>query len=309
MQQFGNKYSDAKLSQMKMWLQDMAEKAAPKFYEVYVDDTLVVNRTKNLDEFDDHRYYIDQDSKVVKVFIYNTEQTHRYKQYIYEIKDISDIKVKEEKGLNGIDVDQKIAIEKERWDTQRLKEKLEEKESKLKEAEEYIEKLTVLNEKLKTENDENKGKSGWIGVAEKLVTNPSVVMKVGQLAGIIPKSKEEKPLEGTEPQEEQGEVIFKRKRKPGEDVEEAEIIDSRTKKSGQEDKRQEEESEEEPQEELNEITPGQIKVLEALQKADSKLKEEDLGELGKLMNRLTEEPALIIVVNDLIKNTTEKTEN
>jgi len=55
MQQFGNRYCDAKLSQMKMWLEDMAAKDEAKNYEVYVDDTKVVPRTKNIERFDDEQ--------------------------------------------------------------------------------------------------------------------------------------------------------------------------------------------------------------------------------------------------------------
>ncbi|HRE98810.1 MAG TPA: hypothetical protein PK637_18755 [Flavobacteriales bacterium] len=291
MQQFGNRYCDAKLSQMKMWLEDMAAKDEAKNYEVYVDDTKVVPRTKNIERFDDHCSYMDEDTKVVKVFVYNTENSHRYKQYIYHLKEEEKQK---EKPLDGIEVEksinERLSHERERWESQRLKDKIAELENKLQEAEDYIEKLTSLNEKLKAENDENKGKTGWLGLAEKALSNPVVMMKVGQLAGVLPKKEIDKPLDGTDEEEEPEVTITKKNRKPENE-------------SGQEEESEEETNDDD---ELEEISAEQFEVLKALQKADQKMKPGELNELGKLMNKLTDDPSLIIVVNDLIKNNTSE---
>jgi hypothetical protein len=298
MQQFGNKYNDAKLSQLKMWMQNMIDKGTPKYYEVYVDDTLVVSRTQEIDDFDDHKAYMDQDTRFVKVFIFNTLNTHRYKQYVYEIKlGNSSMNSKEDRSLSGIEVDQKIAQERERWDGERIKEKLFQKEKELAEAEEYIGRLTTMNEKLKEELDETtKSKGGWLGIAEKIITSPQVIMRVGELAGFFPK-KSENELSGTD-----SEVTYSKK-DSDEEEEDEKITDLRTAEEIEEAEELSETDSEKDTEET--VSPAQQKVIDALHKVDGKLKEEELSQLGELMNRLADDPSQIILVHDLIKKQNE----
>jgi hypothetical protein len=151
MKQNGNtyKYSPIAIAQFKMWLQDMKEQGQTKFFEVFVDELIVVAKTENADDFDKHEQYLDEDSKVVRVFIYNTTGSHRYKQRIFKL-DNEEQTVKPEvqiqnNGLSGAEVQTKIdeSVEraKEKWDTEALKKELEAANKKVADAEEYIEKL------------------------------------------------------------------------------------------------------------------------------------------------------------------------
>lgn len=159
MKQNGNtyKYSPITIAQFKMWLQDMKEQGQTKFFEVFVDDLIVVSKTENADDFDKHEQYLDEDSKVVRVFIYNTTGSHRYVQRIFKLENSEpvskapEVQVQNNNGLSGAEVQTKIdeSVERarEKWETDGLKKELEAANKKLADADDYIEKLqTKLDE-------------------------------------------------------------------------------------------------------------------------------------------------------------------
>ena len=81
------KYSPFNLEQFMNWLRDMKDNNQPKFIEVYVDDMKVVPKTDNIDEFERHEQYVDDETEKIRVLVYNTEKSNRYKQHIFKLKE------------------------------------------------------------------------------------------------------------------------------------------------------------------------------------------------------------------------------
>src|SRR4051812_9110421 len=149
-----NPYNDVKLSQFKMWLHDMADKNEAKYIEVYVDDVKVVPRTNKIDSLDDHKVYLDDTTETIKVFTYNTENSNRYQQFTFVIEkkkanenpvQNQTIQTQQPQGLSGIELENKInqslAQERERWQTDLLKRDFDTCKKELQDAEEYIDDL------------------------------------------------------------------------------------------------------------------------------------------------------------------------
>jgi hypothetical protein len=204
--QHTNPYNDVKLSQFKMWLHDMVDKGEGKFIEVYVDDVKVVPRTNRIESLDDHKVYLDDVSDTVKVFIYNTENSNRYQQFTFFIEKKKPIEHSvqnqtpqiQPQGLSGIELENKInqslAQERERWQTDLLKRDYETCQKKLTEAEDYIdeleEKLNVYKSKKLHLGDVNLGEVASIVLEGMVKRNPHWVAKLpggDALAGLIAK--------------------------------------------------------------------------------------------------------------------------
>ncbi len=119
------KYTAFNVEQFKNWLLDMKENGQPRFIEVYVDDMKVVPKTDKIEEFDRHEQYLDDETKKIRVLVYGTEKSNRYKQHIFRLKENSSEQV------NGTEVQKKIEdginLGLERADCKKVKEQLEEK--------------------------------------------------------------------------------------------------------------------------------------------------------------------------------------
>ena len=112
--QHTNPYNDVKLSQFKMWLHDMVDKGEGKFIEVYVNDVKVVPRTSKIESLDDHKVYLEDTTETVKVFVYNTENSNRYTQFLFFIEKkkpaeiVEQVQIPQVIGLSGIELENKI---------------------------------------------------------------------------------------------------------------------------------------------------------------------------------------------------------
>ena len=223
--QHTNPYNDVKLSQFKMWLHDMVDKGEGKFIEVYVDDIKVVPRTNRIDSLDDHKVYLDDTSDTVKVFIYNTENSNRYQQFTFYIEKKKSLEhivqtqtpQTQPQGLSGIELENKInqslAQERERWQTDLLKRDYETCQKKLTEAEDYIdeleEKINVYKSKKLHLGDVNLGEVASIVLEGMVKRNPHWVAKLpggDALAGLIAREATETTAEVIE-----NEVVLKKK--------------------------------------------------------------------------------------------------
>ncbi|MBI4929293.1 MAG: hypothetical protein HY841_00905 [Bacteroidetes bacterium] len=147
------KYSPFNLAQFKMWLQDMKEKGETKFFEVYVNDFKVVPKTDNPDDFENHEQYVDDETTKLRVLVYNTKDSNRYKQHLFVLKEPAP----QTNTLSGVEVDKKIEDEvnkglkavEDRIACEQVKKELKEAKEKLTEAKEYSDKLTGYIETLK----------------------------------------------------------------------------------------------------------------------------------------------------------------
>lgn len=225
--QHTNPYNDVKLSQFKMWLHDMADKNEGKYIEVYVDDVKVVPRTNKIESLDDHKVYLDDTTETIKVFTYNTENSNRYQQFTFVIekKKVNEQQVQNQnvqtpqvQGLSGIElenrINQSLAQERERWQTDLLKRDFDTCKKELQDAEEYIDdlekQLSVYKSKKLHLGDVNLGEVASIVLEGMVKRNPHWVAKLpggDALAGLIAKEATEN---GTAEVIE-NEVVFKKK--------------------------------------------------------------------------------------------------
>lgn len=230
-----NPYNDVKLSQFKMWLHDMATKGEEKHFEVYVNDVKVVPRTNKIEQIDDHKAYLEDTTETVKVFVYNTENSNRYIQFIFFIekkKPIEHVETvhapQQPQGLSGIELENRInerlsaalAQERERWQNDLMKREFETCKKDLADAEEYIEDLEKQLSHYKSKKlhwgDVNLGDVASVIVEGMVKRNPHWVAKLpggDALAGLIAT---EATTENGTAEVVENEVVFKKKA-PAED--------------------------------------------------------------------------------------------
>lgn len=230
-----NPYNDVKLSQFKMWLHDMATKGEEKHFEVYVNDVKVVPRTNKIEQIDDHKAYLEDTTETVKVFVYNTENSNRYIQFIFFIekkKPIEHVEIvhapQQPQGLSGIELENRInerltaalAQERERWQNDLMKREFETCKKDLADAEEYIEDLEKQLSHYKSKKlhwgDVNLGDVASVIVEGMVKRNPHWVAKLpggDALAGLIAT---EATTENGTAEVVENEVVFKKKT-PAED--------------------------------------------------------------------------------------------
>lgn len=230
-----NPYNDVKLSQFKMWLHDMATKGEEKHFEVYVNDVKVVPRTNKIEQIDDHKAYLEDTTETVKVFVYNTENSNRYIQFIFFIekkKPIEHVETinapQQPQSLSGIELENRInerltaalAQERERWQNDLMKREFETCKKDLADAEEYIEDLEKQLSHYKSKKlhwgDVNLGDVASVIVEGMVKRNPHWVAKLpggDALAGLIAT---EATTENGTAEVVENEVVFKKKT-PAED--------------------------------------------------------------------------------------------
>lgn len=190
------KYSEQKLDNLYNYLQSSKEQGEPEDYEIFVDAFKVVKRTNDLSRFESYSNYVQPETKTITIVIYDGTSPRNTK-HIFSIKDDTG------NGLSGVDVDtrieEKLRIEKDKWETDLLKQENEKLKKDLAEAEAYIEELEDENEVAKSKRfkmgDVNVGEFFSI-VAEGLVRrNTHLIAKIpgGEaLAGIIEQDNEDR---------------------------------------------------------------------------------------------------------------------
>ncbi len=194
------KYDVVKMERLKHYLETNAERDKPKYYEILVDNLKVVDKTNDPACFDDYTMYMNEESKIIKVLIYSsTETSPRNDKFIFTIANTEEEKRKQEKKqseLNGFEIQNKIdsaiTTERERMNTEKMKEELEAKTQQLEEAEEYIDQLTeelqVEREKKYNPREIQFGNIASIAIEEVIKRNPTWSKKVpliGALSGLL----------------------------------------------------------------------------------------------------------------------------
>jgi hypothetical protein len=183
------KYSEQKIDNLYQFLQNSKEQGEPEDYEIFVDAFKVVKRTNDLSRFESYSNFIQPETKAVTIVIYDGTSPRNTK-HIFAIKDDST------NGLNGLDVDtrieEKLRIEKERWETNLLKQENEKLKTDLAEAEAYIEQLEDDADKVKDKKfrmgDVNVGEFASVMLEGFVRRNPQLLTKLpgGEaLAGVI----------------------------------------------------------------------------------------------------------------------------
>ncbi|MCC7303078.1 MAG: hypothetical protein IT233_10595 [Bacteroidia bacterium] len=195
MKEITTTYELSRLESIKRVLENEHKRGTPRFYEIWVDGVKVVEKTTDPSEFSKYEEFIFSDTQKVTVNLFTSSPTsaHVVSRHHFTF-------VEEEKrgALNGIglgeiqaQINERVSIERERWDCDQVRKDLTTTKEKLGEAEEYIGKLQDIIEDTKTKLTEAKG-MGEIASAIKDLALP-----------LLGKKTEDKSLSGNDkPQEE-----------------------------------------------------------------------------------------------------------
>ena len=193
-------YDVVKMERLKHYLETNAERDKPKYFEIFVDNLKAVDKTNEPACFDDYTMYMNEDSKIIKVLIYtSSENSPRNDKFIFTIANTEEERRKQDNKqseLNGLEIQNKIdsaiTTERERMNTEKLKEELDTKTKQLEEAEEYIDQLTeelqVVKEKKYNPREMQFGNIASIAIEEIIKRNPLWSKKVpliGALSGLL----------------------------------------------------------------------------------------------------------------------------
>lgn len=266
-----DKYDQFKIERLKNFLEDMAGKGQPRYYEIYVDSLKVVPKTDDAKEFDNYERYMDENTEKVRIVIYGSALSPRNDQYCFLVQ-----QPKQDTGLNGLGeveniIQEKLAARDREYELTRLREELQKTKEQLEEAEEYADTLLSQLEQEKT----NKFKLGNINVGElasvalegMIRRNPQLLTKLpgGEaLAGIIEQDtlEKEKLLSSSLPE---SQASFQKKA-----------------------------------ESSVELTPEHLRYIPLLQQLDAAFNTAELELVMQIIQRLAEEPANLKTVAELL---------
>ncbi len=177
-----------------------------RYYDMAIDGVTIVEKTNNLELFDDYEKFLPDGRKEIVINQYTKNQTSPFitKRYIINLV-VQPEKKPETQALNGMGlgeleakinekVSEKVSIERERWDCEQVKKDLSATKTKLTEAEEYMGKLQLIIEDTKKKLEEAKG-FGEITSILKDLAMPALTGKTspanGNLAGAEKKPEEQ----------------------------------------------------------------------------------------------------------------------
>lgn len=203
-------YDVEKIEKLKSFLEAMSEKGQPRFFEIHVDSFKVVPKTSDAKEFDSFEPYVDENTKKIKIVIYDSPNSPRNNKYVFLIQG----PIKNAASLNGFNglgdldgiIQEKLAVRDREYEMSRIREELQKTKEQLSESEEYAD---TLEQQIQTLQD-NKFKLGNINVAElasvalegMIRRNPQLLTKLpgGEaLAGVIEQDNAEKIQAGNNP--------------------------------------------------------------------------------------------------------------
>ncbi|MFM2224271.1 MAG: hypothetical protein RJA07_473 [Bacteroidota bacterium] len=145
-------YNEAAMERFKTLLETATEKGTPKYYEIVVDNLKVIEKTNDVNEFDNYLSFITDSTSQIQILIYtNNLKSPRHTKYTF----ITNAE-KENKGseLSGVEIQNRITqgiqAEREKWERdvrqKELQNELKEKDELIKENDKYITELenTIL---------------------------------------------------------------------------------------------------------------------------------------------------------------------
>jgi hypothetical protein len=285
-------YDLAKVERLKHLLSSLQEKGKAKFYEIFVDNLKVVEKTEDATEFETYMDYLDNDTQEVKVVIYNSGNSPRNDQYTFELKPKEkDRERYKEKplqqqaapSLSGLDIenriDEKLQIERRKWEMELLRKENEDLKVKIQDAEEFMDQLQQAYEEEKAKKQKlgnvDLGDLASVAFEGLIRRNTHLISKIpgGEaLAGIIEEDNREKMKTIAAPQEET-EASFKK-------ADTASII--------------------------NKEDEERLQVLRMMQQ---NFNEVQLKEVWSILQKLSMDNSLISPVLDLLESPQEKEQN
>lgn len=204
-------YNSERMNMLKQLLINNAESGKPTDYEIRVDDMKVVPRTNDVDHFDNHEEFVNEETRKVIVLIYDGT-SRRNTQHTFLLKE--EKKPQQQNTLSGIEVQKMVSEQlsrhKKEWERELLEKENADLKKKLEEADEFIGKQGAAIEKLKSGRKlEDLQWGELLGIAGEslLRRNTHLIAKVPGmkgLAGIIEKdnTEPEKQIETPKPEAE-----------------------------------------------------------------------------------------------------------
>lgn len=129
------KFSQAKVDKLYNLLQLNIDNGTPQDYSIFVDGILVVKRTDNLDRFEDYTDFVEADTRDITIRIYN-DRSRRNDKYIFMMQSEGEVL----DGLEG-SFAEKMELQRQQHEYERLRESYGRLEKELQEANEYIDDL------------------------------------------------------------------------------------------------------------------------------------------------------------------------
>lgn len=188
------RYDDEGVEAIRTMLDAQAKDNAPLLFEVKVDGTTRILRTKNVERFREINGFLNENTSELLIVIYPDEndlkrkEWHKFKFDGFHME-----------GLNGKDVQSKINESLKQYqhkvDMERLQEKLGDTKKQLEDAESYIDELEYKLEEAKGKTNHlgniDLGKLAGTAVQEIAIHYPKVLDKVPVLNGIAKAIQEE----------------------------------------------------------------------------------------------------------------------
>lgn len=222
-------YEQFEVDNIKRMLEERANDDTPLFFDVKVDDYLVIHATNKLERFDSLYNFINEKSKILTISIFSNPNGGPRVYHIFFMNGLP-----AEKTLNGKEeldkiVSDKIQSFKDQTAMERLQEKLVETQQRLEEAEAYSDSLQAQLEALRAQPNHfgglDLGKLAGSAVKEIALHYPKVLEKVPVLNGIARVIQEDDQVRPkVDNPSFEGEVSFKAKNSsPGESKEDSEM--------------------------------------------------------------------------------------
>ena len=209
-------YNEAAMERFKTLLETAAEKGTPKYYEIVVDNLKVIEKTNDVNEFDNYLSFITEHTKQVQILIYtNNLKSPRHTKYTFILNTVNESKGNE---LSGIEIQNRITqgiqAEREKWEKDAMKKEMEELNDVNEELTNYIKQLESTIVEMRQNKNTFKGihlgEIAGVGLEMLLRNNVKLLEKhplTKGLAGLIAQDNNDKKLEAGSPSE-NAEVSF-----------------------------------------------------------------------------------------------------
>jgi hypothetical protein len=102
-----DQYSESRIDKLKTLLRDKKESGVNRWFEIFVDNLRVVQKTDNLDEFDKYKRYVDEGTGQVKIVVYYSATSPKNETYQYT-QDEEEVSYSKNRPVNGADLQEMV---------------------------------------------------------------------------------------------------------------------------------------------------------------------------------------------------------
>lgn len=217
------RFDQGRVDFIRRSLQRDCDKGRPRDFEIIVDSFKVVPRTNDISEFDEYEEAVREGTRNVSFLLYDSPGTNRNTRYSFSFQQQGKPQQEQPATLGDLDgvIAAKLAERDKDYELGRLREKLEEAQGQLEEAEQYAEQLQGRVDELEKDGKGRMVRLGDIGASILLGVlrnsaqqgNPTGKALAGLLG--IEGAPLPPPADHTEPQ---GQAFYQRQQHPDEDT-------------------------------------------------------------------------------------------